>query len=185
MKKSKQVQEMRVYKSARPHISDADAAIIGPFLEALAALSSGEVGGLRPNDIVRAAEPEDSPLHRFFEWDDSEAARSYRLHQARNLARSWRIEIVRENLPTRVFPVSGLVSIRVTSDTESGGERRYVQFSDAEQNPEYLAQLVQDAWRRLRYWRNLYEQYSSFPQFASLRPVFDAMDDASDNVASA
>jgi hypothetical protein len=43
---------------------------------------------LTPEAVVEAAEPEDSPLHNRFEWDDSEAGRLYRLNQARELIRS-------------------------------------------------------------------------------------------------
>lgn len=40
---------------------------------------------VKPVDIVEAASDENSELHKCFEWDDSEAARKYRLQQARNL----------------------------------------------------------------------------------------------------
>lgn len=37
---------------------------------------------LQPADIINAARPKRSPLHRFFEWDDGAAAEKYRLVQA-------------------------------------------------------------------------------------------------------
>lgn len=40
---------------------------------------------VKPVDIVEAAKDENSELHKCFEWDDSEAARKYRLQQARIL----------------------------------------------------------------------------------------------------
>ncbi len=36
--------------------------------------------------ILEDAKAEDSPLHDFFEWDDTEAARQHRLYQARTIA---------------------------------------------------------------------------------------------------
>jgi hypothetical protein len=43
--------------------------------------------------ILAAAKPEDSPLHPAFEWDDSEAAHQYRLHQAREIPRRLMVTI--------------------------------------------------------------------------------------------
>lgn len=44
-------------------------------------------GKLTAQMVVDAAKNEKSPLHGYFEWDDTEAARKWRLHQARNLIR--------------------------------------------------------------------------------------------------
>ncbi len=40
---------------------------------------------LKPQDIVDAAQNPKTELHKCFEWDDTEAARKYRLTQARTL----------------------------------------------------------------------------------------------------
>lgn len=48
---------------------------------------------LTPEDVLDVATPKGSPLHRFFEWADSEAARKYRLDQARGLIRSVKIRV--------------------------------------------------------------------------------------------
>ena len=39
----------------------------------------------RPEQIVDRAKSEDTELHKCFEWDDTEAARKFRLHQARQI----------------------------------------------------------------------------------------------------
>ncbi len=44
-------------------------------------------GRLAPSIVLAEAQPEDSPLHNEFEWDDSVAAHEYRLQQARKLIR--------------------------------------------------------------------------------------------------
>ncbi len=44
--------------------------------------------GLTPAKVVVAAKPKSSPLHQAFTWDDSEAARKMREHEARQLIRS-------------------------------------------------------------------------------------------------
>lgn len=64
--------------------------------EELAAIMNGLEDGngdVRPDYVVEAARQPDSPLHPFFEWDDSVAAYEYRLNQARALIRSVRVDI--------------------------------------------------------------------------------------------
>ena len=62
-------------------------------LEALKEIAKRDGGLLRPQAVVDAARPEDSPLHGAFCWDDTEAARLYRLDQAQRLIRRFTIEI--------------------------------------------------------------------------------------------
>ena len=42
-------------------------------------------GRLTPEVIVEVSKSKNSVLHRFFNWDDSEAAHKYRMFQARGL----------------------------------------------------------------------------------------------------
>lgn len=44
--------------------------------------------GLTQQTVLNANRPADAPLHNEFEWDDTEAAEKYRLHQAGHLIRS-------------------------------------------------------------------------------------------------
>lgn len=50
-------------------------------------------GVLTPEDVVKDARSESSPLHGHFTWDDSQAAHMQRLHEARVLIRSVRVEV--------------------------------------------------------------------------------------------
>jgi hypothetical protein len=61
----------------------------------LAQLTQLNGGRLTPEAVVADAADANSPMHGQFEWDDTEAARQYRLDQARTLIRSVKInEIV-------------------------------------------------------------------------------------------
>jgi hypothetical protein len=62
-----------------------DAMVVGNHLELLRKRHKGE---LTPEDVLADAKGHNSPLHSFFEWDDSEAAHQHRLAQARGLIRS-------------------------------------------------------------------------------------------------
>ena len=59
---------------------------INAIADALKALRD-EDGLLRIEKVVEAATAPASPLHDHFEWNDGEAARRFRLHQARTLRR--------------------------------------------------------------------------------------------------
>lgn len=174
----------RVYHAVRgARLSDADAAIIGPALEQLAAARGLDAPeGLTPSEIVAAATPDDSPLHRFFEWDDSDAAQQYRLWQARHLAKCWHVEIayVDDTRSPASFLVPGLVSVATIphSASEDAPRRAYVPIADALAQPQYRAQLVSDARMRLDYWRERFRMYRELPEFAPLAGVFAAIDQA-------
>src|SRR3954451_3006050 len=81
---------VREYFSAQNDLySKTDAKQVGPELERLAA-----AGKSKPRDIVEAARPEASPLHRYFEWNDQRAAEGFRQMQAGRMARTIRVYTV-------------------------------------------------------------------------------------------
>lgn len=51
----------------------------------LSALTKGPKEDLDPDDIIKAATPEDSPLHGEFTWDDTIAGYKWRKEEARQL----------------------------------------------------------------------------------------------------
>lgn len=63
-----------------------DAQYIGPILE--------QIGPKCNKELVDYARPVGSPLHRYFEWDDSRAAEYYRRLQAGDMVNSIRIRVV-------------------------------------------------------------------------------------------
>ena len=67
--------------------------------DALRRLADGNGGVLLPENVVEAARDEASPLHEHFQWDDGEAARQWRLEQARALIRTVRLVYVPAESP--------------------------------------------------------------------------------------
>lgn len=107
---------------------------------ALAALETD--GRLVPEAVVEAAASPTSPLHRYFTWDDTEAAHEYRKQQARKLIRVVRVVVQEEKLrivrPSYVRDVSrapdeaGYVSVQhVRSDAEQAKATVIYYFSQA------------------------------------------------------
>jgi hypothetical protein len=111
-------------------------------LKRLAAANGGE---LQPRAIVEAARVDDSPLHRQFDWDDTEAAEKWRLHQARQLIR---VIVAYEpvgdgkSVPCRVF-----VSLTPDREAESGYRLTASVLADPDQRRQLLADARADMKR--------------------------------------
>jgi hypothetical protein len=100
-------------------------------------------GMLRPVDVVDRARSEDSALHGFFNWNDSEAARLHRFEQARKLIVKVKVTILdRTNEPVVVRAYSSLATDRITG----GGYRATVEILD---NQDLSAQMLQTALAEL------------------------------------
>jgi hypothetical protein len=84
-------------------------------LEALKTIAARNEGLLRPGDVVREARKAESPLHGAFEWDNRKAGEKYRLLQAQQLIRSFRVtvEVGEKTLEVPVF-------VGVSSDRTHG-----------------------------------------------------------------
>ena len=66
-------------------------------------------GKITPASVVAEATSPDSPLHRYFVWDDTDAARRYRLLQAGMLIRRCRVRVEVE--PERTVSVRAFLPI--------------------------------------------------------------------------
>lgn len=68
-------------------------------LAELSRLSSENL--LDAENVVLAAKDPESPLHDYFEWDDSKAAHTYRLVQARRIIRTVQFEVTHSHVTIR------------------------------------------------------------------------------------
>lgn len=115
--------------------------------------------------VQRAADP-GSPIHHLFQWDDSEAARLYRLEQARCLLRSVRVVYTspnKEPIKTRAF-------VRAAAPSDEGGNLHFQPTMVLMKDGGQRAALVRRAWQELQSWR---KRHASLTEFAE---VFSAMD---------
>lgn len=97
-------------------------------------------GVLEPKIVVDEASDPASPLHRYFEWDDGEAAAKYREEQARGLLRA----VVMESAAEPGVNVRAFLMI----DTEDGGA--YVNTIRAMNDDQMSAQVLARAKAELR-----------------------------------
>lgn len=96
---------------------------------------AGRAGKLTPQDVVNEARDPANPLHAHFEWDDTAAAASWRIEQARTLIRSVRVEIT-----TETKMVSTVYYVR---DPEKGAdEQGYVALPKLKRQPDLAREAL-------------------------------------------
>lgn len=128
-----------------------------------------------PRALLDAAKEPDSPLHRYFTWDDNIAGERYRLAQAGALYRTVRLQIVKldpEEREIKFSQIRAVVSVpgdRTKKDSKSYG-RTSVVMSDEARRASVLRGIV----RELIAMRNKYAKYSE------LHDVWIVIDDVAD-----
>jgi len=145
----------------------------GVMMSGVSAQTAGEVcenlesdGMLTPSNLVDVSRPEDAPLHKAFEWDDTIAAEKYRETQASYIIRS--IEVVPESIgkPTRAW-------VSLGNKKQKGVPRRqYHAISRVMNDDEKRARLLEQAYSELRSFKRKYETLS---ELASVFTVIDEL----------
>lgn len=122
-------------------------------------------GSVTPKVVVREASKKRSPLHPVFEWNDRQAAISYREDQARYLLRS--LVVVMENEEDE----SETIEVRAFVHLES--EETYAPVVRVMAHAETRDEVLQRAWKELQEWRKKYDD------LVELSKVIDTIDSMS------
>lgn len=139
-----------------------DPKLVGEHLEFLRKKFHGE---LTPEDVLEDAKSHNSPLHSFFEWDDTEAARNYRLQQARGLIRSVVAIYTQPDKPA--------VRAKAYVHINEPSAPHYRETSHAMSQAKTRAMVLQRAMNELKAWK---DRYRDLEEFAALVRVIDAME---------
>lgn len=145
------------YKGRRGgNISDQDAAIIGPYLQAMA----DKMGTLQPEDVVEDARDPNSPLHDYFEWDTEKAAIELWKREARQIINSI-IIVQKQNgnmVERRLF-----LNLSIDPEEEGeGGGLAYIPISVVLGTPDLREKLWDKAMRELESWARRWGAYAEF-----------------------
>lgn len=116
---------------------------------------------ITPSIVVEKASPPKSPLHGYFEWDDSAAAQAYRLWQARQLIA--KVYIVPSDAPDSE-PVRAFVNVYEETDNEDSAcaDQGYVWTPGLDSKPDYKRQVIAYAHQQLMMWRKKFGAYKEF-----------------------
>ncbi len=119
---------------------------------------------LRARDVVAFARDEKTALHSKFCWDDTNAARRYRLIQARGIIRVHVTMISNGDAKART---RAWVSMYADREKIGGG---YRSIGNVISNEQLTAKLLEQAWREADQFKKRYENLKE------LLPIFEAMD---------
>ena len=131
--------------------------------EEIERLTLDNEGNVTPEILVEMARKRKSPLHKCFTWDDSEAARKQRLHEARLLLGAIEaVVIVQKDEPPRILRAF----VNVESSVARAGT--YMPVIAAMENPSTQADLLTEAYNALQRWAHKYESLKEFAQIVNI-----------------
>ena len=111
-------------------------------------------GHLTPPAVLKDALKKSSPMHDYFEWDDTEAAEKWRIEQAGYLIRNIVVPVILEEgddgEPADFRPYVSVV-------IEEEGPV-YMDVQDVMNDPALQEQAIAGAMRELRHWRRKHAQ---------------------------
>lgn len=115
---------------------------------------------LRERDVLADARDKKSPLHSYFEWDDSAAAEAHRLTQAAALIRRVRVEVITvpDAQPIRVRAFVARRDLPAIAQTGDAGS--YVAIEDVAGQTAFETSLRESIQRDLQRIRRRYEDTS-------------------------
>lgn len=150
--------------------------------EALLDVAARAGGSLFPEDVVRAARDPESPLHGFFEWDDSAAAEAWRIVQAQGLIRRVKVKVEQvRGAPVVVRAFVNVAREDAGEDMDGGvvvdGRRgpapgQYVPVADAMARVDWRDEMMARARRDMVAFK------SKYAALGKVAKVIAAMDDA-------
>lgn len=135
--------------------------------DAIEAIRKKRGGKVRPAHVVEAARSKTSPLHRYFTWDDTEAAKKWRIEQARQLIVN--IDIVVVPNPDANKPIT--IQARAFNSLPGDDGRWSFQRADIVLSNE----VDSDAFLKLA-MKRLREIRVAFGHIKQLKEVVDAID---------
>lgn len=139
--------------------ANTDPKLVGEHIELLRKQCKGE---LTPEDVLADAKNDNSPLHSFFEWDDSAAAHQHRLQQARGMIRSIVAVYVHDDKPS--------TKMRAYVHIKESGAPHYREAGHAMSVKATRDMVLAGAWREFQSWRR---RYADLREFADLFEVAD------------
>ena len=112
-------------------------------------------GGATPSAIVAEARPDDSPIHPWFEWDNSKAAEKHRQDQARSMVQQ--IVVVYESEDD-----SEPIECRAFVTIREGTSRHYASTARVLGDDELRQQVVNDVLSDISHCKNKLKAFDGF-----------------------
>jgi hypothetical protein len=163
--------EVEFRAKANRKLSHVSAQEVGPEIHSLMQEADAEQLGAAEY-LDWAQEHPESASYKLFNWDDSDAARKWRIHEARNIINSIEIKIIDNRGTEQFVPAFPNVTIRISEGDEA--TRAYTTFERVLGDPEATQRVVDGAMQDFKSWR---DRYRTFRNYLPLARVYDATDD--------
>jgi hypothetical protein len=118
-----------------------------------------------PEELLKASRNKKAPTHSLFEWDDSAAAREYRLVQARVIVASLQVEIT--TLKGRKESVRAYIGSSQRGSYVATLEATSDDITEAEQECIAHMRAFKQRWRGLQFAREVIQTMNSVEQRVS------------------
>ncbi|KKM26319.1 hypothetical protein LCGC14_1585990 [marine sediment metagenome] len=128
-------------------------------------------GLITPRTVVDEAINELSPLHRYFQWDESKAANEYRLWQARELIA--KVRIIYEDKKLDAYYN---VKIRIDGKLQQG----YASITKIISDSDLRDQVIGQALKEIGYWQKKYAEYEELEKVINKKQVVKIKNDIID-----
>ena len=126
--------------------------------------------GLTPTTVLAEAKSPKSTLHKYFTWDDTEAARRWREAQAYELIRRVQVTIItpeQKEITVRAFwPVK---QVEKDGTIDAGKRGSYMPIAQVLVNDQAIAQIIAAAKSELAAFTT---KYSKLEYIAEFQPLF-------------
>lgn len=129
-------------------------------------------GCVKPSVVVKESEPAEAPLHSFFTWENTEAARLWREREAQGIIRSVRVVTVGIE-PQEQPVVRAFLNVHASDSEEDFSGQAYISHVKVGQSPDYTQQVLDKAKAELRSWQ---QRYSDYKLYFEGKHVFDEVE---------
>lgn len=126
-----------------------------------------ESGSISPKSVVNEARSRNSPLHKFFVWDDDLAAEKFREWQARILIGCVKVTFKDDSGNDQT--IRAFVSVspeEVENSDDLIQEGGYISLEKAGRNTGYQKQVVQYAYNQAVNWKKRFGGFKEFFEIA-------------------
>lgn len=130
-----------------------DADVIGPELSELALR-----GQYTAQDIADVARSTNSPLHKYFEWDNDKAANLYRVGQARTMMAQIKVRVVDDDGKERVDRAIAITKPK-RAPSDKVGDALKAAFRVVHGDKAVAIHMMRNAIKELTHWRERYEAH--------------------------
>lgn len=129
-------------------------------------------GQLTPQSVLKEASAKKHPLHSYFEWNDTKAAKKWRIEQARQLIKC--VHVVTTDSDNKKIEVRAFVNIKrdknndLTNNPFINNNSYYVSIKDAMSDDVLRQYTVDIALAELQKWMNKYKTIKELSDFFEL-----------------